>query len=172
MNIRQIFGLLAAIACAGSVQAQRVGWEADFKTRFDNREFTGSSCNESQTIFLADLSTAVSYNWLDRNTLRFGVQMQKDFGDKINFCGSVCVQSTLAFGTVDDVVREVERRKRLFPEAGLFLGPSHAIQVGTPLENILAMYRTADSLTEEVDDSILAISEGRDATTINMSKLF
>ena len=43
MNIRQIFGLLAAIACAGSVQAQRVGWEADFKTRFDNREFTGSS---------------------------------------------------------------------------------------------------------------------------------
>lgn len=34
------------------------------------------------------------------------------------------------------------------------------------------MYRTAGSLTEEVDDSILAISEGRDATTINMSKLF
>jgi len=98
--------------------------------------------------------------------------LQKDFGDKINFCGSVCVQSTLAFGTVDDVVREVERRKRLFPEGGLFLGPSHAIQVGTPLENILAMYRTAGSLTEEVDDSILAISEGRDATTINMSKLF
>ena len=96
--------------------------------------------------------------------------LQKDFGDKINFCGSVCVQSTLAFGTVDDVVREVERRKRLFPEGGLFLGPSHAIQVGTPLENILAMYRTAGSLTEEVDDSILAISEGRDATTINMSK--
>ncbi|MFQ8804018.1 MAG: hypothetical protein ACLR8Y_01385 [Alistipes indistinctus] len=67
---------------------------------------------------------------------------------------------------------EVERRKRLFPEGGLFLGPSHAIQVGTPLENILAMYRTAGSLTEEVDDSIPAISEGRDATTINMSKLF
>ena len=61
MNIRQIFGLLAAIACAGSVQAQRVGWEADFKTRFDNREFTGSSCNESQTIFLAD---PVSYTHL------------------------------------------------------------------------------------------------------------
>ncbi len=90
MNIRQIFGLLAAIACAGSVQAQRVGWEADFKTRFDNREFTGSSCNESQTIFLADLSTAVSYNWLDRNTLRFGVQMQKDFGDNRDYFSEVC----------------------------------------------------------------------------------
>ena len=89
MNIRQIFGLLAAIACAGSVQAQRVGWEADFKTRFDNREFTGSSCNESQTIFLADLSTAVSYNWLDRNTLRFGVQMQKDFGDNRDYFSEV-----------------------------------------------------------------------------------
>ena len=97
MNIRQIFGLLAAIACAGSVQAQRVGWEADFKTRFDNREFTGSSCNESQTIFLADLSTAVSYNWLDRNTLRFGVQMQKDFGDNRDYFSEVRPLASYAY---------------------------------------------------------------------------
>ena len=100
MNIRQIFGLLAAIACAGSVQAQRVGWEADFKTRFDNREFTGSSCNESQTIFLADLSTAVSYNWLDRNTLRFGVQMQKDFGDNRDYFSEVRPLASYAYRAV------------------------------------------------------------------------
>ena len=98
--------------------------------------------------------------------------LQKDFGERLTFCGSVCVQSTLAFGSVADVEREVQRRKGLFPEGGLFLGPSHAIQVGTPLENILALYRTAGSLTEQVDDSILAISEGKDATEINMSKLF
>jgi len=59
-----------------------------------------------------------------------------DFGDKITFCGSVCVQTTLAFGRVDDVINEVERRMRLFSEGGLFLGPSHAIQVGSPLENM------------------------------------
>ena len=98
--------------------------------------------------------------------------LKNDFKNGIHYCGSVCVQSTLAFGTVDDVVNEVERRKKLFPEGGLFLGPSHAIQVGTPLENILALYKTAGSLVEKIDESILCIEEGRDAEDINMSKLF
>jgi uroporphyrinogen decarboxylase len=98
--------------------------------------------------------------------------LKNDFGAGINFCGSVCVQSTLAFGTVDDVVNEVERRKKLFPEGGLFLGPSHAIQVGTPLENIIALYKTAGSLIEEIDESVLAIQDKNDLGKINMSKLF
>ena len=79
---------------------------------------------------------------------------------------------TLAFGCVDDVVKEVERRKKLFSNGGLFLGPSHAIQVGTPIENIIALYKTAGSLVEEIDESILSIEEGKDAGEINMSKLF
>lgn len=98
--------------------------------------------------------------------------LKNDFGDGITFCGSVCVQSTLAFGSVDDVVKEVERRKSLFSKGGLFMGPSHAIQVGTPLKNIIALYKTAGSLIEEIDESILAIQEGKDAGEINMSKLF
>jgi uroporphyrinogen decarboxylase len=98
--------------------------------------------------------------------------LKNDFGDDITFCGSVCVQTTLAFGSVDDVVKEVERRKRLFPDGGLFLGPSHAIQVGTPIENIIALYKTAGSLVEEIDESILSIEEGKNAGEINMSKLF
>ena len=98
--------------------------------------------------------------------------LKNDFKDGIYYCGSVCVQSTLAFGTVDDVVYEVERRKKLFPKGGLFLGPSHAIQVGTPIENIIALYKTAGSLVEDIDESILSAKEGRDASDINMSKLF
>jgi uroporphyrinogen decarboxylase len=98
--------------------------------------------------------------------------LKNDFGDKLTFCGSVCVQSTLAFGSVDDVVREVEHRKRLFPNGGLFLGPSHAIQVGTPVENIIALYKTAGSLVEDINESILSIEEGKQAEEINMSKLF
>lgn len=109
MNIRQIFGVLAAAALAGGAQAQRIGWEADFKTRFDNREFTGSSCNESQTIFLADLSTAVTYNWLDRNTLRFGVQMQKDFGDNRSYLSEVRPLMAYAY-----------RTERFGADAGIF----------------------------------------------------
>ncbi|MBE0652247.1 MAG: hypothetical protein IH594_00520 [Bacteroidales bacterium] len=98
--------------------------------------------------------------------------LQKDFGDKLNFCGSVCVQSTLAFGKEEDVIAEVERRKKLFADGGLFLGPSHAIQVGTPLKNVLALYRAAGSLVEEPDESIMNIREGKQSTEINMSKLF
>ncbi len=98
--------------------------------------------------------------------------LKNDFGDVLTFCGSVCVQSTLAFGNVDDVVKEVERRKRLFSSGGLFLGPSHAIQVGTPIENIIALYQTAGSLTEEIDESIRSIEKGEHAEEINMSKLF
>jgi uroporphyrinogen decarboxylase len=98
--------------------------------------------------------------------------LQNDFGDKLTFCGSVCVQTTLAFGSAAEVVGEVERRKKLFPEGGLFLGPTHAIQVGSPLENIIALYKAAGSLNEEIDESILSIGEGKQVDDINMSKLF
>jgi uroporphyrinogen decarboxylase len=98
--------------------------------------------------------------------------LQKDFGERLTFCGSVCVQTTIAFGSAEDVVNEVDRRKRLFSEGGLFLGPSHAIQVGSPLDNIVALYKSAGSLTENIDDSILSITDGKHAGEINMSKLF
>jgi uroporphyrinogen decarboxylase len=98
--------------------------------------------------------------------------LQKDFGNTLTFCGSVCVQTTMAFGTPDDVIREVERRKQLFAEGGLFLGPTHAIQSGSPLENIIALYTSAGSLNERIDDSILSVSEGGSADEVNMSKLF
>ena len=72
--------------------------------------------------------------------------LQADFGRDLTFCGTMCVQTILPFGTVDDVVRETEHRMALFAEGGLILGPTHAIQVFTPIENILAMYRTVGSL--------------------------
>lgn len=52
------------------------------------------------------------------------------------------------------------------------MGPSHAIQAGTPVENIIALYKTAGSLIEEIDESILGVEEGKDAGEINMSKFF
>ncbi len=98
--------------------------------------------------------------------------LKRDFGAKLNFCGSVCVQTTLAFGTEKDVIREVERRKTLFADGGLFLGPSHAIQVGTPLENIIALYKTAGSLVEKIDDSVLSVKGEKGSGKISLSKLF
>lgn len=100
-------------------------------------------------------------------------RLKERFGDKLIFCGSVCVQTTLAWGTTEYVEKEINRRLELFPDGELFLGPTHAIQVGSPLENILAMYRTAGSLCEEIDQSILDIKgDGSEVDEINMSKLF
>lgn len=99
--------------------------------------------------------------------------LQKRFGDKLIFCGSMCVQTTLAWGTVKDVEKEVERRLKLFPKGGLFLGPTHAIQVGSPLANALAMYRKAGSLREKIDSSILDIKGDEEKVDkVDMSKLF
>jgi len=84
----------------------------------------------------------------------------------------MCVQSTLAWGNPEQVEADVQKRLKLFPKGGLFLGPTHAIQVGSPLENILAMYRQASSLTENITDEILSIEDGNDADKINLSKLF
>jgi len=73
-------------------------------------------------------------------------ELHAEYGRDLAFAGSVCVQSTLPFGTVEDVRREVALRLELFKDGGLILGPTHQIQAGTPLENILELYRTAGSL--------------------------
>lgn len=98
--------------------------------------------------------------------------LKQQVGNRLNFCGSMCVQSTLAWGKPDEVEREVRRRIDLFPKGGLVLGPTHAVQVGSPLENILAMYRAAGSLCEQVDPSILNLQEGNTGNEINLLKLF
>jgi uroporphyrinogen-III decarboxylase len=97
--------------------------------------------------------------------------LKKNFGDRLIFQGSMDVQRELVFGTPQDVEREVRRRLDLFPRGGLILGPSHAIQVRSPMENIIALYRTAGSLMEEIPSWVYDI-EGPAHTEINMAKLF
>ena len=65
-------------------------------------------------------------------------------GERLSFEGGVSVQTTLPFGTPDDVRLEVETLiATLGRGGGYILGPSHAIQAGTPAENVLAMFETA-----------------------------
>ena len=98
--------------------------------------------------------------------------LNEHYGDRLNFCGSLCVQTTLPHGSVEDVENEVQRRLDLFPDGGMILGPSYAVQVGTPIENIIAMYRRAGSLTEEPDESIMNLQAKAEDGGVNMSKLF
>ena len=54
------------------------------------------------------------------------------------------MQMTLPFGTVEDVQREVEELITVLGKSGSYiLGPSHAIQAGTPPENIVVVFDTA-----------------------------
>lgn len=72
------------------------------------------------------------------------VKLKENWGDRLSFAGGVSVQKTLPFGAVDDVRREVrERIAVLGRNGGYILGPSHAIQAGTPPENIAALFDTA-----------------------------
>jgi uroporphyrinogen decarboxylase len=72
--------------------------------------------------------------------------LHENYYGKITFCGSISVQNTLPFGTVEDVKHEVELRKHLFAKGGMIIAATHDIQVGTPIENIIAMYQAIGSL--------------------------
>ncbi|NLG27513.1 MAG: hypothetical protein GX557_06355 [Chloroflexi bacterium] len=72
--------------------------------------------------------------------------LKRDFGADLSFCGTMCVQTILPYGTPADVERETRWRMELFADGGLILAPTHAIQIFTPLENVLTMYRTVGSL--------------------------
>ena len=66
------------------------------------------------------------------------------FGDRLCFCGGVSVQKTMPFGTPDNVRREVRSHIRILGAGGGYvLGPSHAVQAGTPPQNVLAMFDEA-----------------------------
>ena len=112
------------------------------------------------------------YDVVQPTTPQMDIAVLKErFGEQLIFCGSVCVQTTLASGTSQDVAQEVRRRLELFPAGGLFLGPTHAIQTGSPLENILTLYRTAGSLMEEVEAEVYRI-EADEPPGVNLFKLF
>ena len=70
--------------------------------------------------------------------------LNERFGNRLCFEGGVSVQTTLPFGSADDVRAEVRTLIDVLGRGGGYiLGPSHAIQAGTPPENILAMFDTA-----------------------------
>ncbi len=70
--------------------------------------------------------------------------LKRLYGDKLCFKGAVDEQHVLPFGSPDDVIAEVKLRLRqLAPGGGYILGPSHAIQADTSVENVLALSRAA-----------------------------
>jgi len=70
-------------------------------------------------------------------------KIKKDFGSKLCFWGTLDEQYTLPFGTAKDVENQVkERLKTIGKNGGLILGPTHHVQLDTPMENFWAMVNT------------------------------
>jgi uroporphyrinogen decarboxylase len=71
--------------------------------------------------------------------------VKRQFGDHLCFWGSIDEQHTLPFGSPDQVRAEVlQRLATLGKNGGLILGPTHHVQLDTPMENFWAM---VDSIT-------------------------
>ena len=70
-------------------------------------------------------------------------RLKREYGDQLSFWGSIDEQRTLPFGTPADVREEVlSRLDTLGQGGGLILGPTHHVQLDTPMENFLAMVNT------------------------------
>ena len=63
----------------------------------------------------------------------------RQYGDRISFWGTISVQNTLPFGTIDDVEKEVKSRMdlaRFIPS--LIIAPSNTLGQEIPVQNIIA----------------------------------
>ncbi len=67
-------------------------------------------------------------------------ELREEYGHRLCFWGTIDEQLTLPFGTPDDVRREVASRlTHVGRHGGLILGPTHNVQLDTPLDNFWAM---------------------------------
>jgi uroporphyrinogen decarboxylase len=61
------------------------------------------------------------------------------FGDKISFHGTIGTQTTMPFGTPDDVRRAVfENLEIAGDKGGLLVAPTHLLEPEVPIENIIS----------------------------------
>lgn len=66
--------------------------------------------------------------------------LKKEYGKDIVFFGGLGAQSTLPYGSVDDVIREAEQTIDLLSRGGGYItGPAGSISTDTPLENVVAL---------------------------------
>jgi len=89
-------------------------------------------------------------------------ELKQKYGDRLCFWGSMDEQHTLPFGSPQDVRTEVLARLRtLGKNGGLIIGPTHHVQLDTPMENFWAMVNTITQTS---------YSSFRESTRMNANK--
>jgi uroporphyrinogen decarboxylase len=73
------------------------------------------------------------------------VKLKKQYGDRLTFDGTIGIQTTMPFGTPDDVDREVKRMVETVGKGGgLVIAPTHVLEPEVPLDNIRAFLNGVD----------------------------
>ena len=70
--------------------------------------------------------------------------LKRRFGGRLAFHGMISTAGPVAYGTPEDVVRNVrETLDIMMPGGGYALAPTHQLQSNSPTENVVAMYDAA-----------------------------
>ena len=70
-------------------------------------------------------------------------ELKEKWGDKITFWGGLGSQSTIHFGTPQEILAEVTRlRTEMGKNGGYILAPAKPLQPGTPTENAVAVFES------------------------------
>jgi uroporphyrinogen decarboxylase len=73
------------------------------------------------------------------------VVVKQKYGDRLALWGTIGTQTTMPFGTPEDVRREVKQRiETVGKNGGLILGPTHSLEPDVPWENIVALYEAIE----------------------------
>ena len=72
------------------------------------------------------------------------VFLKQSYGEKLSFHGCIHTGGPVAFGSVDDTVRNARETLEIMkPGGGYAFSPTHMLQDNSPLENVVAMYDAA-----------------------------
>jgi uroporphyrinogen decarboxylase len=72
-------------------------------------------------------------------------EVKERYGDRLAFWGTIGTQTTMPFGSPDDVRAEVRTRiETVGRGGGLLLAPTHVLEPDVPWENVLAFFEAVD----------------------------
>ena len=73
------------------------------------------------------------------------VQLKREYGNELAFWGTIGTQTTMPFGTPEEVKAVVkERIETVGQGGGLLLAPTHVIEPDVPWENVVAFFEAVE----------------------------
>jgi len=73
------------------------------------------------------------------------IKLKKLYVESLSFFGTISVQTTMPFGTPEDVRQKVKQMiEGVGKEGGFIISPTHYIQIDVPWENVLAFFQAVD----------------------------